>query len=208
MPLYLIFLTSFLIGLSGAISPGPLLAITVEETIKRNFKAGPIIIVGHALLELFMVIFLVLGFGNFLKMEKVQIWLSISGGIFLIYFGVSTFFSTSKFITENYKNLELTKNHFLIFKGFFVSLSNPYWTVWWITIGIVYLSFALPYGFLGIFLFFIGHILSDFLWYSFISYFIYKSKKVINKKYLKYLSIFFGIFLIGFGIFLIVKKFI
>jgi len=93
-------------------------------------------------------------------------------------------------------------------KGFFVSLSNPYWSIWWITIGLVYLSFAFPYGFKGIFLFFTGHILSDFLWYSLVSYFVFKSKKVINEKYLKTLSYFFCIFLIFFGMFLIVRKFI
>jgi len=208
MPLYLIFFTSFLIGFSGAVSPGPLLAITVEETIRRDFKAGPLIILGHSILEFLMVLLLIYGFGEFLKREIVQKYLSIFGGIFLIYTGISIFFSEKKIKTEKNESTSNKKNHFLLLKGFFVSLSNPYWSIWWITIGLVYLSFALPYGFKGIFLFFTGHILSDFLWYSFVSYFVFKSKKVINEKYLKSLSYFFCIFLISFGGFLIVRKFI
>lgn len=208
MSLYLIFFTSFFIGLSGAISPGTLLAITVEETIRRDFKAGPIIILGHSLLELLLVLLLVFGFGDFLKNEIIQKYLSFFGGIFLVYLGFLTFLSVKKIKLNQYRNISYRNKYFLIFKGIFVSLSNPYWTIWWITIGLVYLSFAFPYGFKGIFLFFTGHILSDFLWYSLVSYFVFKSKKFINEKYLRYLSFFFGIFLILFGGFLIIRKFI
>ncbi|MCS7181225.1 MAG: LysE family translocator, partial [bacterium] len=161
MPLYLLFTTSFLVGLSGAVSPGPLFVVTVEETLKKDFKVGPQIILGHSLLELFMVLFLIFGFGEVLKGENVQKYLSIVGGVFLIYFGISTFLSFKKLKFKKNNSLN-NKNFILILKGILVSLSNPYWTIWWITIGLVYLSFAFPYGFLGIFLFFIGHILSDF----------------------------------------------
>ncbi len=207
MPLYLIFFTSFLIGVSGAISPGPLLIVTIDETIKKDFKAGPLIITGHSFLELLMVILLIFGLGDILKNPEIQKYLSIFGGIFLIYFGISTFFSKYEFNKENRKNFKSTKNHILILKGIFISLSNPYWTIWWVTIGLVYLSFALPYGFLGIFLFFIGHILSDFFWYSTVSYFIYSNKKIFIPK-IKYLSLFLGSFLVIFGGFLIFKNFI
>ncbi|MCM8767804.1 MAG: LysE family translocator [Candidatus Omnitrophica bacterium] len=203
MKFYLIFLTSFLIGLSGAISPGPLLAITIEQTIKRNYKAGPLIIIGHSILELLMITFLIIGFGETLKKEIVRSYLNIFGGFFLIFFGFLTLISIKK-INFSYSKTSYC-NYSLIFKGIFVSLSNPYWTIWWVTIGIVYLSFALPYGFFGVFLFFFGHISSDFLWYSFVSYSLYKSKKLIKEKYLNYLSVFLGIFLICFGIFLISK---
>jgi len=207
MPLYLIFFTSFLIGLSGALSPGPLLIVTIDETIKKDFKAGPLIITGHSFLELLMVIILIFGLGDILKNSEVQKYMSIFGGIFLIYFGISTFFSKYEFKKENYGDFKSTKNYILILKGIFISLSNPYWTVWWITVGLIYLSFALPYGFWGIFLFFTGHILSDFFWYSTVSYFIYSSREIFTSK-IKYLSFSLGSFLVIFGGFLILKNFI
>lgn len=205
MSLYLIFLTSFIVGLSGAASPGPLLALTGEETIKRDYKAGPIIIVGHSILEFLMVIFLILGFGEILKNLSFKKYLNITGGLFLYFFGIMTIFSSKKVKIEPDKNLKPAKNYLLILKGISVSLSNPYWTIWWITIGTLYLSFALPYGFLGISIFYTGHILSDFLWFSSVSFLIYKSKRLLNEKFLIFLSFFFGIFLIAFGIFLISK---
>ena len=45
--------TSFIVALSGALMPGPLLTVTVGEAARRGFWAGPLIMVGHALLETF-----------------------------------------------------------------------------------------------------------------------------------------------------------
>lgn len=44
-----IFVSSFVIGLSGALMPGPLLTATISESSQRGFIAGPLMIIGHAL---------------------------------------------------------------------------------------------------------------------------------------------------------------
>ena len=43
--LFGIFATSFVIALSGALMPGPVLTVTISESTKRGFWAGPLIIV-------------------------------------------------------------------------------------------------------------------------------------------------------------------
>ena len=65
--LVVIFFTSFVIALSGAIMPGPLLTITISESTRRGAVAGPLLISGHAVLELLLVIALLLGLGPILK---------------------------------------------------------------------------------------------------------------------------------------------
>lgn len=53
--------------------------------------------------------------------------------------------------------------------GAAASVSNPYWILWWTTIGATYVSQALGSGWAGVGFFFGGHILSDILWLTFVS---------------------------------------
>ena len=54
--------------------------------------------------------------------------------------------------------------------GALVSSSNPYFLLWWATIGSAYLVSAALYGFPGIAAFVVGHILADLTWFSLIAY--------------------------------------
>jgi threonine/homoserine/homoserine lactone efflux protein len=86
-------------------------------------------------------------------------------------------------ITEESKKSNLS----LIAGGFVMSVSNPYFLLWWLVIGAGYLFASLKLGTIGVILFFIGHILADMVWYVFISQCVSKSKKFLSGKY--YLSI-------------------
>ena len=65
LELTLIFSTALLVGLSGAVMPGPLTAVTVEYALRRGYRAAPLATLGHALLEAIMVILLLVGLGNY-----------------------------------------------------------------------------------------------------------------------------------------------
>ena len=52
MELLAIFTTAFVVGFSGAMMPGPLLTVTIGESARRGFSAGPLLVLGHAVLEL------------------------------------------------------------------------------------------------------------------------------------------------------------
>ena len=56
LPLLTIFFTSFCIALSGALMPGPLLTVTISETTRRGLLVGPLLIIGHSILELILVV--------------------------------------------------------------------------------------------------------------------------------------------------------
>ena len=53
--------------------------------------------------------------------------------------------------------------------GALMSAVNPYWIIWWATIGIGYIAQARQFGMAGLMAFFVGHILADLAWYSVIS---------------------------------------
>ena len=75
-----IFGGSFTLALSGALMPGPLLTVTVSESTRIGFKAGPLLMTGHAVLELLLVIAIVYGLGPFLKSPSVMGIISLFGG--------------------------------------------------------------------------------------------------------------------------------
>jgi len=92
----LIFFSSFIIALSGALVPGPLFTITVSESLRRGFKTGPLIIFGHGLLEITIVILLFFGITPFLLEEKTRQFISVAGGIILMIMGVMLFRDAGK----------------------------------------------------------------------------------------------------------------
>ncbi|MBU1077396.1 MAG: LysE family translocator [Spirochaetes bacterium] len=203
MELILIFSGAFIVGLSGALMPGPLMTITISHSVKRGFIAGPLVILGHMILEISLLIAIVLGFKNVISAPLAMKVVFIAGGAILIALGIDLMINHRKSTvptgTTEKSALKKVFSHPII-SGIVVSLSNPYWTIWWVTIGLGYVIKALKYGFLGITLFFSGHILSDLIWYSFISYTFSRGKKFFHDR--TYHSIIFicGIFLIFFGL--------
>jgi len=66
--------------------------------------------------------------------------------------------------------------------GIVVSLSNPYWTLWWVTIGAGYVVMGLRFGLPGILAFFAGHILADFAWYSLVSLSVARGRRFLTNR--------------------------
>ncbi|MCL6612601.1 MAG: LysE family translocator [Peptococcaceae bacterium] len=212
MDIAAIFTTAFLVGLSGAMMPGPLLAVTVGETVRRGFWAGPLIVLGHALLELFLVALLVLGLAAVLAGAKVKIAIGIVGGLFLLYFG----WGMARDAVKGRVSLDLSgmgdlpgpdgkagRGMHPLAAGILVSLSNPYWSMWWATVGLLYITQALRSGNLGIASFYTGHILSDLAWYVLVSAAVAGGRRYINQKVYNGVLAVCGIFILGLGVYFI-----
>jgi len=83
-----IFVTSFGVGFTGALIPGPLTTVAVRESMQRGFWAGPLLAAGHSLIELALVVGLALGLSRFLVEDPVKASVGIAGGLFLLWMGV------------------------------------------------------------------------------------------------------------------------
>lgn len=128
---------SFILALSGVITPGPLLTLIITESLRRGFIAGPFIILGHALLELVLIIAIVNGLGSFLKKGPVMGAVASIGGLFLLWIGWKMVKETKEvYLTFRNEPGERYKTLHPVWSGILFSLSNPYWSLWWVTVGL------------------------------------------------------------------------
>ena len=80
-----------------------------------------------------------------------------------------------------------------------MSAANPYWLIWWLTIGLGYVMFSMKFGVLGVALFFTGHILADFAWYTLVSGAVAQGRRFISDRLYRNFLAACGVFLFGFG---------
>lgn len=194
-----IFSTSFLLALSGAMMPGPLFTVAVSESSRRGFMAGPLLIAGHGILELVLVIALMLGLAPFLKQKEVFIVIALAGSAILIWMAFGMFRALPS-LSLNCQDETSGKNNLLL-SGAVLSIVNPYWTIWWASIGLGYILHSMDAGKWGVFSFFCGHIMGDLFWYSAVSLAVWKGKSLLSDRSYRYLIGACAVFLLIFSCF-------
>ncbi|MBI4495504.1 MAG: LysE family transporter [Deltaproteobacteria bacterium] len=198
LALWGIFFSSFVVGLSGALMPGPLLTVTISQAAAGGWPAGPYIVLGHALLELSLVLAIAYGLGHFLSQGPVIGAIGLIGGAVLLWMGWGMLREARRasLVLEGKRGAVVLHP---VWAGILFSLSNPYWTIWWATIGLSYIAFSLEKGGPGISLFYFGHILADFAWYTFISILIHFGRRWASDRAFRALIFFCGVLVAGFG---------
>ena len=208
---YSIAVTSFLVGLSGAMMPGPVLTVTVGETaarlrgdsasgrpLLRGAVVGPLVVLGHGLLEVALILAIVLGVGNLLTRTPVVGTIGILGGGVLIWMAWGMLRSLKTLTLATPATLAVTRRH-PVWAGILTSVSNPYWTLWWATVGLGYLALAARIGPAGLLAFYVGHICSDLVWYSAISCSLVLGHRLLTDRVYRGVVAVCAVFLLGFG---------
>ncbi|MFV9510089.1 LysE family transporter [Tepidibacillus sp. LV47] len=140
-----LFITALIIGFSGAMMPGPLLTATINESYHRGTIAGPRLILGHGILELILIIGLMMGLGEFLLLSTVKGIIATIGGLFLLWMGWGI--ARNSLFNREKLELAVTSSTFSLSPeviGIFTSLSNPYWSLWWATVGLHFFVMRFP----------------------------------------------------------------
>jgi len=192
-----IFGTSFVIAFSGAAMPGPVMTATISESARRGPVAGPLIVAGHAVLELVLVILIMLGLAPFLQKGWVFATIALVGSLMLARMAWSMFRSIPSLSIHADVREQTGAN--LMVTGAVLSLSTPYWTLWWATIGLGYITMSLKSGYSGLASFFTGHILADLTWYSLIAAAVAGGRKFMKDRAYRGILILCGVFLVALG---------
>jgi threonine/homoserine/homoserine lactone efflux protein len=196
---FVIFTTSFTVALSGALMPGPLLTVTISESAGRGCSAGPLLIVGHSILELALVAAICLGLGVYLKAAPVMAATALLGGSILFCLGVQMLRTAGRHSMQARRQGAAALRRTPVITGALTSLANPYWTLWWATFGLGYLMRISGKGLPGIAVFFAGHIAADFAWYTMVSFGVSKGAAIMGDRTYQTLIRVCGVFLVLFG---------
>jgi threonine/homoserine/homoserine lactone efflux protein len=228
---WVIFSFSFLVALTGAMAPGPLLTYTIIRSVKggkRRYLTGLWVVTGHAILEVGIVIFLLLGFSFVLRNIIVVRAIGVIGGAILVYFGLSVIrdarlgriptdfliFDKLKADDETFVPEETDKKARAldnpVLGGAMVSMSNPYWWIWWATIGFAFMvQFEVSFEqWPNLLAFFIGHEAGDLAWYLLVSILSYFGLRRLNRKAYYGILVVCSVFMILFGLYLGVSPFL
>lgn len=186
-----------IISASGVMSPGPLFAANITYGLKQGTKAGIKIAIGHSLVELPLIILLGIGIFSLEIFPEFKIIISILGAITLFVFAFMQIKSTLK---KNEKSETKLKQGPII-TGVLLSALNPFFIIWWLTIGLKLISDAMAiWAFVGILIVFVLHVWMDFVWLGTTAFLISKSKKIISNTNYKIIMLALSAILIYFGI--------
>jgi threonine/homoserine/homoserine lactone efflux protein len=199
--MFVLFISAFVVGLSGAMMPGSLLTYTIRKALSEGPRAGFIIVAGHALLELALVIVIFLGFDIVLQSKEAQVGIGLVGGALLAYMGFDMIRSSAKNRLAVQMDSDRTGSGSMIVYGVVLSATNPYFLLWWAIVGLGFIMQSYQtLGYMGAGIYYLGHIAADFGWYGLISIVVGKTRKFIKEKPYRVIIVVLGAMLIFFGI--------
>ena len=155
----------FVVGLSGAMMPGPLLVYTIAESMRRGWKTGFLVIVGHAAVEAALMAFILAGVGYMMTSETFVRLVSILGGVVMVH----TAFGLAK-SSWGKEAGRAEMRYGAVTGGILFTAFNPGLPIWWATAGArLLLEGMRSAGLFGAFLVVVGHWLADLGWYLLVS---------------------------------------
>lgn len=197
--LILFLITAVTISLSGVMAPGPITAATIAAGT-RSRHAGGLIAVGHGVVELPLVLCIWAGVGGlFLQSETTKMLIGIVGGAFLLFMGIQMLRSVGR---KNDKVIQYAGKSPL-WTGIILTAGNPFFLLWWPTVGLVLIKDVQEFGRLAFALFITVHWLCDLVWLEALSWTSFKGAKLLGGRTQYAVLLVCSLTLLGFGVFFI-----
>jgi len=192
-------ITVILLTASGALAPGPLFFQTISQGAKTGARSGLIFSLAHTLVEFSLI--MLLAFGLLAVRNEVFLRNSIGmiGGIVLIAFGSYQIYGVLK--KKQLEQKQEVPSHRLFFIGLLFTALNPYFIIWWLTVGSNLILLALELAALtGVIFMFLCHVWMDYVWLIAVSHFAKKGVNALGSKWYQAFIGVFGVILIYFGV--------
>jgi len=188
------FLLGLVIGLTGALAPGPTLVATINASVAGDWKIGPKVTVGHMIAESVIFLLIVLGLATLALPYTSAI--ALIGGIALIVFGALTI-AGSREASLGGPVTGTAANPYIA--GLVTSAANPYFWIWWLTIGSAMVIAGLAGGIVLAGVFMVGHWCADLGWFTLVSTGVSRGRTILSDISYRRIMAVCGVFLILFG---------
>jgi len=189
----------FIIGLTGAIPPGPMLVVVINGSLKHGWKAGPLAVLGHVVVETGILAVIAMGVYSIVEAQYITKPIGMVGGFVLILFGALTISNLRHTQSIGESKLSTRSKLSTISAGALSSMSNPYFWLWWFTVGAMLVVSTTVYGILGAVLFIAGHWAADITWFAFVSISMQQGKKFLSPNMIRLVLVSCSLFMIAFG---------
>lgn len=192
--------TVILVTASGALAPGPLFVATISHGARVGMRSGIVFALAHTVIEFSLVLLFAFGLSIVVDQAIIRSSIGLIGGFVLLVFGIYQIISSyyGKY-TDNTKKSE--SNHRLFFIGMAFTGLNPYFIIWWFTVGAQLIMIALEFaGLLGVVFMYITHVWMDYVWLTAIAWFAQKGVSLLTVQWYRYIMLLFGGVLLYFGV--------
>ena len=188
----------FVISFSGALQPGPVTATAITMGV-RNRWAGTLMSIGHGLVEFPLMVLIVLGLGETLQKQPVQIAIGSMGGAILLVMAIGMWKNAS----ARQEEADIKTGN-AILAGLLLTVSNPYFLIWWATVGLTLATKACGWGAWAFALFGITHWLVDLIWLHALSWTSFKGSHVFSAKVQQRVLQFCALAIFGLGVYFLI----
>jgi threonine/homoserine/homoserine lactone efflux protein len=188
-------LQSIVISMSGVLAPGPVTAAALAAGARRR-HAGALIAAGHGVVEFPLVLLIMAGVGSVLASRGFRIGIGLVGGAFLVTMGIQMLRSASAPAAV----ADTGKRRYPLLTGIVLTAGNPYFLVWWATVGLTLTAQAMEIGILAFGLFALVHWLCDLTWLEVLSLASHKGSRVLGGRVQRIVLGVCAVALLGFGV--------
>jgi len=192
--------TIVLVTASGVLAPGPLFFASISHGTRVGARSGLMFSIGHTLVEFTLVMLLAAGLLTVASEPTVKLAVGVAGGIALLAFGTIQIRDslTSKFGEP--KSGGVASRNLLLIGLAFTGL-NPFFIVWWLTVGAKLILMSLEFAALaGVVFMYICHVWMDYAWLTAVAHFAKVGTSVVGFKWYRLIMAVFGGVLIYFGL--------
>jgi threonine/homoserine/homoserine lactone efflux protein len=183
------------VSLSGVMMPGPVTAAAIVMGV-RNRYAGSLMAVGHGIIELPLIVLITLGMKGIFESTPARIVIALVGGAFLIIMATQML----KSVKDTNKPQAAISTGTPLLAGVILSAGNPYFFLWWATVGLALATTATGLGVWAFVLFAIVHWLCDLVWLEALSLASFKGSVLLSPGRQRIVMLVCAIVLSGFGL--------